>query len=446
MRFLLIFLLFVSLLSAGELRIAATADLHGNLRNLAVLAPELRKCKADIKVDAGDLVGGNQIAEYDGGRSMIAALNMLKFDYRVPGNHDFEVKQKDFEARCLEFRGKNLGGDWAWGKSSGIPWQIFTKGRFRCGIIGLTEPDLQRRHLPTAEAPRFLPWEKVLRNAVNELLRRKVNAIVLVWHNGTEAYPNGINNVIRRFPEIDLVIAAHSHRENPGSRIGSCYVVQPGAYGTAAAFAKIIFDDRTLKISRIESVLLRGNKRVPDAGLMKLNRQAAAPWHRIIHGKVCCKGDLAASVFPSLGAAAIAAAGNTAGAVFTVQTPRKEYAYLNSCKDLYRLLPFRNLLCTVELSRHELKALMKELEYSSRRFNRRVGVYGFTYRRGKGKQQELVVPAERMSITVSDFTMTGSAVLRRIIAEKPRRWRKLDVVERDAVAKYLSRAVPGKCR
>ena len=278
----------------------------------------------------------------------------------------------------------------------------------------------------------------MLRDAVNSLRRRKVNTIVLVWHNGIDARPNGISNVIRRFPEIDLVIAAHSHKENPGSRIGRSYVVQPGAYGTSAVLAKIFFDDRSFRISRIESLLMRGDVKKPAADLMKLKYHAEAPWHKIVNNKICRKGDLSAARLPFIGAKALAAAGNTQGAVFTVQTPQKEAAYLERCKDLYRILPFRNLLCTVELSSGELKALMKELEYTSRRFNRRIGVCGFTYRRGKRKQPAFIAAPERISITVSDFTMTGSAVLRRIVSEDPRRWRKLDMVERDAVAKYLS--------
>lgn len=438
MKILLILCFLLSLLAAGEFRIAATADIHGNLRNLAALAPELRRCGADVRIDAGDLVGGNLVAEHDGGSSMTGALNKLKFDFRIPGNHDFEVRQQDFEAAVKNFRGVTLGGEWAWGNTAGVPWRIVSKGRFRCGIIGLTEPDLQRRHLPGKTAPRFLDWEKVLRSAVNALRARKVHAVVLVWHNGMDAHPNGIRNVIRRFPGIDLVIAAHSHQENPGSSVGRTYVVQPGAYASSAALVRIFFNDRTLKIDRIESALLRGNRHKPAADMVRFNRSAAAPWHRLIHKKICRKGDLSAGRFPSLAARAIAAAGGTQGAVFTAATPKKEAAFLDRYKDLYRILPFRNLLCTVELSREELKTLLAELERSSRRFNRRIGVHGFTYRRGRKNAPPQVRAPERITITVSDFTMTGSAVLRRILREQPRRWKKLDIVERLAVAEYLS--------
>ena len=74
-----LFALFVSFfLAGGEFRIAATADLHGNLRALALLAPQIRAAAPDILADAGDLTGGNLLAELDGGRSMIQALNLLK--------------------------------------------------------------------------------------------------------------------------------------------------------------------------------------------------------------------------------------------------------------------------------------------------------------------------------------------------------------------------------
>ena len=40
------------------------------------------------------------VAELDGGSSMIRALNLLKYNFRIPGNHDFDTSQSAFAAQC----------------------------------------------------------------------------------------------------------------------------------------------------------------------------------------------------------------------------------------------------------------------------------------------------------------------------------------------------------
>lgn len=436
MKFLLTFFFFITCLAAGEFRIAATADLHGNLRNLALLAPQIRKNAPDLLLDAGDLTGGNLLAELDGGRSMIEALNLLKYDFRIPGNHDFDCPAENFAEQCRRFKGVTLGADWRWGKISGVPARVVTKGKFRLGIIGLTEPGLQRRHLPVASAPRCEEWEKALRRQIIRLRREKVHFILLLWHNGIDARPNGAAHVLKRFPEIDLVVAAHSHKENAGVRISNSYLVQPGAHGTSASLVRITYNDRTLKVEKISSCLLRGVPGERSADIDGLSKRAVKPFYPEIFRKVCRKGDLSYRNFPRLGAEALKKAGATQGAVFVCSTPGKGAG--EQYRDLFRLMPYWNTLCTVELNRDELKALLEDLHKNSRKFKRTVWTAGFTWtppsRRSKGRFQAPPV----LSVTVSSYTMVTSPVLKKVLREKTPRWKhRGDLVERDVVKNHL---------
>ncbi|MBQ7695837.1 MAG: metallophosphoesterase [Lentisphaeria bacterium] len=424
-------------LGAGEFRVAATADIHGNLRNLAALAPAIRREKPDILVDAGDLIGGDAFSEHDGGRSMIDALNLLHCAFRVPGNHDFETTPGDFHELCRRFRGVTLGGDWRWGDVSGVPWRIVTKGKFRCAVVGLTEPGIRRRHLP-GKGPRFTDWTAVLRKNLAEIRRRQVSFIVLVWHNGLEARPDGIAHVIRNFPEIDAVVAAHSHRANPGSREGNCYVVQPGAYALSGALLGITYDDRDGKARSIRSRLLSPDPENPDPELSRLARRSSAYWFELGKKRVCAPGELALGRFPALAAEALARAGGTPGAVFVCRTPGNGNVPPDSLAALHRLLPFRNVLCTVELDRNELRELMEELSRNAARFKRRVAVRGFSWQPGSRKRPAIFRAPMRIRLTLTDYMLLSSAVLRRVLEARPDCLRRLEITERDAVAAFLS--------
>ena len=436
-KILFLFALAFLPLGAGEFRAAATADIHGNLRNLAALAPAIRREKPDILVDAGDLIGGDAFSEHDGGRTMNDALNLLHYAFRVPGNHDFETAPGDFHELHRRFRGVTLGSDWRWGDVSGVPFRIVTKGKFRCAVIGLTEPGIARRHLPGA-GPRFTEWAEALRKTLAAVHRQQVSFILLVWHNGLEARPDGIAHVIRNFPEIDAVVAAHSHRADPGSREGNCYVVQPGAYALSAAVLQILYDDRSGKVLSIRSRLLSPDPENPDPELSRLARRSAGFWYELGKKRICRPGELAPARFPDLAAEALSRAGGTPGAVFVCRIPGNGSVPPDSLAALHRLLPFRNVLCTVELEREELREFMTELSRNASRFNRRIAVRGFSWQPGTRKRPPFFKAPMRLRITLTDHTLLSSAVLRRVMELRPECWRRLDIIERDAVAAFLS--------
>lgn len=436
----LLLLLFSCFLSGGTFRIAATADLHGNLRNLSLLAPRIRQAAPHLLVDAGDLTGGDLLAELDGGSSMIEALNLLKCRFRIPGNHDFDVPFADFARQCRSFRGVTLGGDWRWHNVSGVPYQVVKQGKFRLGIIGLTEPGISRRHLPLKSSPRFIHWETALRKALAGLRREKVHFTVLVWHNGLESFPHGVRNVLHKLQGIDLVIAAHSHKEHSGSLVRRTYLVQPGPYALSAALITLHYNDRTFRVEKVRSELLRprhGEKPAPD--LAALNKNAVKPFYSRIRSRVCAPGQLLPRNFSALGAQALKEAGKTQGAVFVCSTARKQKFRNTWFKDLFQLIPYRNTLCTVEVTREELKKILDDLHRNNRKYRRYMGVAGFRWHPGSGRRPGFFQAPPRITITVNSYLMVSSPVLRAIMHRKKHLWRHTELVEREVVEKYLQK-------
>ena len=432
---LLTLLFLLSALAGGEFRIAATTDIHGNLRNFARLYPKIRAAAPDITIDAGDLTGGSMVAELDSGKAMIAALNMAKYTFRVPGNHDFYMPYVDFQAQHISFKGTTLGGDWSWKNTAGVPYAIVSKGAFKVGVIGLTEPNINRRHLPLTDGPRFIKWRKALLRALDSLRREKVHFTILVWHNGIETPTFGAKESLSDIGGIDLVIGGHSHKEYLGESGEGIFFVQPGAYGKAAALVTVRYNDTTLKVEKAESRLLRGSGDHGDREMTALDRRTFKALGGMIGKKVCRKGDLSLRNFPRLGAQALKEAGHTQGAVFVPMRPGKEMENYSMFKDLYRLTPFWSTLCTVTLRKGELQELLEDLDRNNPQFKRVTGVAGFQWSPGKKN-----LPGN-ITLTVSTYLMVSSPVLRKILQEPVKRWHHLDIPEREAVERFLQKRV-----
>ena len=95
-------------------------------------------------------------------------------------------------------------------------------------------------------------------------------------------------------------------------------------------------------------------------------------------------------------------------------------------------MPYRTTLCTVTVTRGELKALLEDLQKNAPKFKKIIGFSGFSWHRG------VLKAPPRITLTVSSYMMVSSPVLRRILYEKLPRWHHTGIVEREAVISFLS--------
>ena len=101
-------LLIFNAAAAEKISIIATADLHGRLREFAKLAAVIRRYPDAVKIDAGDLTQGDAVCDLLPHGAMAEALNSLKYDIFVPGNHDFEWGVKNTVLFAKKFSGFKL--------------------------------------------------------------------------------------------------------------------------------------------------------------------------------------------------------------------------------------------------------------------------------------------------------------------------------------------------
>ena len=435
-------------LAGGEMRLVVTTDIHGNLRNLAALAPEIRKHTDDrtLIVDLGDTVSGEFPSEYaENSTGMAEALNILGTALWVPGNHDFAMDKKDFRDFVRRFKGRALGGDWNFAGVGGEPFVIVERGGIRCAVVALTDTKMPQRILPGADMTFRDPFA-VLDECMRRIHAAKPHVVVLAWHNGLHSNLGGVREVLRRHPGIDIVLGGHSHQEIPGMRLGRRTIfVQAGAHARAAGVVDIRTDDATGKITGINSKLIRGDLNAPDAELAALDRrlylESRGIRFRVLGNHAPPRPGERDAELGISGAEALRAAGNADAALLWLGTddrPRKRTDFTYG--DLYRILPHRNELCVLTVTRDELAKFIAEHEQLVRKrgYPRQLFAAGVViHRAGNGDITRIDAP-RKMTLAVNDYLISDSRVLRPAAFDPKRGFRRLGRLERDVVADALT--------
>ena len=278
-------LLLAGALPAAErtsLIILSTTDLHGNIypvdsatgrpddRGLAKAAAEIENVRREgtpvLLIDTGDCLAGSVMAYHHATRDalspdpMMAAMNRLRFDAMVVGNHEW-----DFGWAYLEKARRLARFPWlaanVYERGGGAffkPYVVREAGGVRVGIVGLTttvipnwdDPAQYLKRLefrdPLPEAAR---WVKELRQ------RERVDVVVVAMHMGLEADPatgNGMPGqlpgenralaIARSTPGIDLMLMGHTHREIRTLEVNGVLLVQPASWGRSVARADLTLE------------------------------------------------------------------------------------------------------------------------------------------------------------------------------------------------------------
>ncbi|MGN1367062.1 MAG: bifunctional metallophosphatase/5'-nucleotidase, partial [Victivallis vadensis] len=362
MKLLLLPLLLLAALipaRSAELELYCTTDLHGHADRLAALGGALRQGgDAVLRVDVGDTAQGTLLSQFSGGRIMIESLNALNFDCWIPGNHDFELGFDRFRTLAESFRGVTLGGEWRWNGLSGIPWKLFRKNGVSAAVIGLSDPKMPHRGLPT-DGSRFDTPYAALERIMPEIRAAAPDVVILFWHNGLYSSIGSMGNFLRRFPEIDLVVGGHSHQEHPGERAGHVHFVQTGRFAEAAGRIRITLDDRTRRILRIDSELLRPGT-LPDPEVAAAQRPFRSGFDRYASEQVITfpePVEFPAEIiwnhpFSRLAADAYRSATGAEAAFFAMYRPQSEPFRRLDRAGLFQLLPYESRLCAIRLD-HE---------------------------------------------------------------------------------------------
>lgn len=241
-----------------RIRLLSTSDLHGwfvpwdfamdkenKVGGMTLLSPMIAAHRAQepntILVDAGDTVQANY-SEYfiDADKNpMIEAMNYLDYDVWAWGNHEYNFTADRRQKLIDAFEGVTLSGN-VYYKDTDKAYlpatTVIEKDGVKVGFIGMCTP-----MIAAFEAGRGTLDDMDVRNPLDEtqkaldvLKEQGADVIVGVYHmglgqeNGVEG--TSVTEIAEKYPEIDVILAGHSHKDVPSETVNGVLITEPRAY------------------------------------------------------------------------------------------------------------------------------------------------------------------------------------------------------------------------
>jgi 2',3'-cyclic-nucleotide 2'-phosphodiesterase (5'-nucleotidase family) len=382
-------------------------DVGGFARCATQIARWRQECPANVLVDLGDVYQGTPESLANRGQLMIRLFNQLRYDAWVIGNHDLDWGRPALEANLsasacdiltanLTVDGKEPGAqDGPWKKVK--PWFLREIGGLKIAFIGLTTPGM-----PMWLAPETLGGIEAgdpiarLKAILPEVRASKPNAIVVLGHMGWK-FKDDSDNPVRELLEaedgIDVYLGGHSHQDQPSWKWKGVQCSQAGYHGIWCGRCDLHFHEDTGKLYRARAFTMLMDDRIPeDPEVMKLAagelEKARAEEKRvlreipeIIDGKGRESG--LNRMFADAFSGALAGKGIKVDGVFhgtfgTGDIPAGPI----TVGDVWRILPYENLLATARLTVEDLLAIVAE-DAEISRSDRKLS--GFEIREENGK-------------------------------------------------------------
>lgn len=258
--------------AAQSLVLLHTNDTHSNIDTDAsgiggilprkAIVDSVRKAEKNvILIDAGDMVQGTLYFKFFKGDVEYPLFNMMDYDIRILGNHEFDNGLNDLAKYWKTVKGARLSAnyDFKGTPADGIfePYVIKKVGKKKVGFIGI---NVDPSSLISEENYEGMGFKDIIETANNTaaLLRKKgCDLVVAVTHIGYDV-SNGKTDdldLARASRDIDIIIGGHSHTfvdpktpdktpywiKNADGR--EVLVAQTGKYGKNVGYIKLDLDN-----------------------------------------------------------------------------------------------------------------------------------------------------------------------------------------------------------
>jgi 2',3'-cyclic-nucleotide 2'-phosphodiesterase (5'-nucleotidase family) len=209
----------LTILHSNDLHAHLLPDEHGNggfARLATAVRQEKMNCAACLYLNAGDLVQGTPVSTLFHGKPIYEIANLLGIDVSTLGNHEFDYGWRAVQgftkiahfpilsANVVDTNGKSITGQ---------PYVIKNVGGIRVAIIGVVLSDLVGNFI---SPPEIGPWQVLpvldtVRKYAAEL-RDRSDLIVVLGHIHDK---EEVAEILKRIPEVSVVVAGHTHVAYP---------------------------------------------------------------------------------------------------------------------------------------------------------------------------------------------------------------------------------------
>ena len=283
-----------------NISLLGTSDIHGRFMpwdyaldgpnttgSLSQLYTIIKKVRAEnpntILLDAGDMIQDNSAELFnDQPQSpMMVAMNEMKYDAWVMGNHEFNFGLDTLDKISSQFKGQALVGNIY--KENGDRFKpaytIIEKAGVKVGIIGMNTPMITEFEKGTDHLDGIVVKDPVeeTKKAIAEL-EGKVDVIVGLMHMGLDnenGKPGtGVTDIANANPELTAIFAGHMHTLVESETVNGVIISEPNKYGSHISRIDLAFTkqgDKMVLKSKEASVLAvkdtDGNIVKSDSGL-----------------------------------------------------------------------------------------------------------------------------------------------------------------------------------
>ncbi len=277
-----------------KLRIISTSDVHGKFLpyDYALNAPDTSGSLAQIStalkdfrdentilVDVGDSIQGNSSDLFleDPVHPVVKSQNLMNYDVWVVGNHEFNygvpvlkniITQQKSHVLC----GNVYNQD---GSRLSDPYMILEKSGVKIGIIGMVSPVItrwDRANLADAGMKVTDPGEEI-EKAISEL-KDQTDILIAACHmdleNEYDMENSGVLEIADRFPELDLILAAHGHEKIEGIEENGVLITENGDQGKTLSLIDLTMEknpDGSYRRTGREFQLIEAADYEPDPAL-----------------------------------------------------------------------------------------------------------------------------------------------------------------------------------
>ena len=376
-----------------HLRVVATHDFHGALRpttypwsngrpvgGAAALKTVVDRAEAacacpTVRLDGGDQMQGTLESNLARGESVVAAFNLLELDAAAVGNHELDWGVETLLLRQSE-------ADYAWLAANvfradtgerpewATPFTIIERDEVKVAVIGYLTVNTPRTLRPDVTRPyEFRGGYQGIRDALDAARRTEPDFTILVAHAGGDCQGDTcMGEMVELAAElppdtVHLIVGGHTHAPGEGV-VNAIPIVRPGAHGRAVAVVDLIRladGTRTFQVARD---IVYADAVEPDAAMAALLAPYMVQADAIGGMPVTTLGETLSSEDRRLGDLVADAERLVAQADFAMHNPGGLRADLLAGKvsygDLYRVLPFGNIVVRLTLSGRQLRQVVEQ--------------------------------------------------------------------------------------
>ena len=488
---------FIGLILAGAWRVEArqvsvtvlhTADLHGHiLPTSSNSGGGLLKCATAIQdirareknvllVDCGDAIQGSAESWLTGGKTVVRAMEWLKYDAWTLGNHDFDWGIRKLAALHDETTLTLLGGNIGVRPNTNNrlckikPFVIKEVDGLRIALVGLTTPavPLWLRYVQL-DTLQFEDSMEALGRIMPEVRAQRPDIIVLVVHQGCDPAgddaANQVWQIARCFPEFDLILGGHLHQVIEGARVGNSLFSEAGCHGRWLGKVGMVFDTVQREVVEVKAEVIPVEQNPPCAALHDLLKDDLEKASAYLSNEVgSTTTELTAelkmpgqSSVQQLLARSIAAATRADIVLHGVLAEAVIRPGTITRGDVWKIVPYENSIGILYLTFQELREILEE----NARFagsTHFMGVYGVAYdfcpdAEAGSRIRNLRLPdgtkphgKQRFRVAVNSYSLASGGGRFRVLArlaERPNSRLEMTRIDtRTTVADYIARKSP----